>query len=166
MSVEINETRGFIMAKKSQSSEANGKTAAKTSDAVENTSAYFRAIFKKNPKLLTSRSNDELLKRWLADHPGETEVPKNVKANVSNLKSVLRSKGRKKAVKAVKVAVAAPVGTTPAPHPAPARTQLEKLEEQIDDCLTFARHLDREGLEDVILHLRKARNAVVWKMGS
>src|SRR4051794_37928307 len=51
---------------------------------------------------------DELLKRWLADHPGETEMPKNVKAILSNLKSVLRSKGRKKTAKAEKVAAALP----------------------------------------------------------
>jgi uncharacterized protein (UPF0147 family) len=129
----------------------------------DSVSGYFRKIFKESPKFLNSRSNDEMLKRWLADHPGETEVPKNVKSILSNLKSVLRSKGRKKAVKAAKVAATTPVGTTP--HPILAKTKLEKLEEQIDDCLTFARHLDREGLEDVILHLRKARNAVVWKMG-
>ena len=39
------------------------------------------------------------------------------------------------------------------------------LETQIDDCLTFARGLDKEGLAGVIAHLRDARNAVVWKLG-
>jgi hypothetical protein len=62
----------------------------------ETVTAYFRKVFAKNPKLLDSRSNDELLKRWLDDHPEQTEVPKNIKANLANLKSVLRSKGRKK----------------------------------------------------------------------
>jgi hypothetical protein len=42
---------------------------------------------------------------------------------------------------------------------------LEALEEQIDECLTFAKRLDREGLQDVIVLLRRARNAVVWKAG-
>jgi hypothetical protein len=43
--------------------------------------------------------------------------------------------------------------------------QLEALEEQIDDCLSAAKALDREGLGDVIGLLRRARNQVAWKMG-
>jgi hypothetical protein len=42
---------------------------------------------------------------------------------------------------------------------------LESLELVIDDCLTLARKMDREGLADVIGLLRQARNAVVWKLG-
>jgi hypothetical protein len=42
---------------------------------------------------------------------------------------------------------------------------LEQLGEQIDDCLTAAKVLDREGLEHVIRLLRQARNEVVWKLG-
>src|SRR4051812_20451687 len=57
---------------------------------------YFRAIFTENPKLLDSRSNEEMLNRWLADHPGETQVPGRIKAILSNLKSVLRKKRRNK----------------------------------------------------------------------
>ena len=41
----------------------------------------------------------------------------------------------------------------------------ESLEEQIDECLTLAKNLDREGLSSVINLLRRARNEVVWKMG-
>jgi ABC-type phosphate transport system substrate-binding protein len=47
----------------------------------------------------------------------------------------------------------------------PKTSVLETPEERIDDCLTAARHLDKDGLEDVIRLLRKARNAVVWKIG-
>jgi hypothetical protein len=36
----------------------------------------------------------------------------------------------------------------------------------LDNCLTDAKHLDREGLDDVIRMLRNARNAVVWKLGA
>jgi hypothetical protein len=36
---------------------------------------------------------------------------------------------------------------------------------QIDECLTMAKTLDRSGLEEVIHHLRRARNQVVWKQG-
>jgi hypothetical protein len=42
---------------------------------------------------------------------------------------------------------------------------LELLEEQIDDCLILAKHLDREGLDSVIKLLRRARNEVDWKVG-
>src|SRR6266446_5730109 len=62
----------------------------------ESTAGYFRNVFKENPAWLKERSNEKLLQRWLTDHPGETEVPKTVKANLANLKSVLRSKKRKR----------------------------------------------------------------------
>ncbi len=146
------------MAKKAQPSGAEQSKA----DG-ESIQGYFRRIFKEKPKLLRERSNAELLKRWLTDHPGETEVPGRVKSGLANLKSVLRSKGRKR--KAARAEAAGPLATVAAKRPAPPRTKLEKLEELIDDALIFARTLDREGLEDVILHLRKARTAVVWKMG-
>jgi hypothetical protein len=126
----------------------------------ESIQGYFRRIFQEKPRLLRERSNAELLRRWLADHPGEIEVPKQVKSGLANLKSVLRSKSRKRKARAE----GGPLATA-AKRPAPPRTKLEKLEELIDDALIFARTVDREGLEDVILHLRKARTAVVWKMG-
>jgi hypothetical protein len=133
----------------------------------ETTSGYFRRVFKENPTLLGSHSNAELFNHWLADHPGHAEVPKNVKGILFNLKSVLRKKRRKKvgAPKAVDHAVQAVVVAT---QPKPARIAakgLEALEEQIDDALTFARSLDRESLDEVIRLLRRARNAVVWKLG-
>jgi hypothetical protein len=130
----------------------------------ETVSGYFRKIFEENPKLLKGRSNEDLLKRWLADHPGQKEVPEKIKNNLANVKSVLRKKQRKKGGRppqseqtmAVVSEVAKPkVGTR----------GLEALEEQIDDCLGFAKQLDREGLEDVIGLLRRARNGVVWKSG-
>ena len=51
----------------------------------ESIQGYFRRIFHEKPKLLKERSNDELLARWLADHPSETEVPKRVKSGLANL---------------------------------------------------------------------------------
>ena len=42
---------------------------------------------------------------------------------------------------------------------------LGSLEERIDDVLAMAKNLGREGLEEVILYLRRARNEVVWKKG-
>src|SRR3954451_10379446 len=60
----------------------------------ESVAGYFRQVFKEQPQLLHETSNQKLLGRWLADHPGETEVPKAVKSNLANLKSVLRSQQR------------------------------------------------------------------------
>jgi hypothetical protein len=129
----------------------------------ETISGYFRKFFAENPKLLKERSNDELLRRWLADHPGHSEVPEKVKKNLANVKSVLRKKRRKKGGSppgaeptAVVGALAKPKSTT---------RGLETLEEQIDDCLSLAKRLDREGLGDVIALLRRARNGVVWMTG-
>jgi hypothetical protein len=126
----------------------------------ENISGYIRRVFKENPKWLETRSNDEILARWLKDHPGEKEVPERVKKNLSNVKSLLRNKLRKKAGKSKKE-------SQPAESTAPRKSVrgLETLEEQLDECLTLAKNLDREGLSSVINLLRRARNEVVWKMG-
>jgi hypothetical protein len=124
--------------------------------------AYFRRIFDENPKLLKVRSNQALLDRWMADHPGNTEVPKNVKVGLQNIKGVLRSQRRKR--KKAKADAAPPDALQPQ-RPAPKKNDLERLEEQIDECLIFARGLETEGLDSVISHLRRARNEVVWKLG-
>lgn len=132
----------------------------------ESVSGYFRAIFKANPKLLQGRSNQELLQRWLDDHPGEKVVPTGVKNSLSNLKSVLRKKRRQKKGKGMKPeqpAVTAPA--VEAPPPKTAIRGLETLEEQIDGCMTLAKNLDREALASVVQLLRRARNAVVWQQG-
>jgi hypothetical protein len=133
----------------------------------ESIQGYFRRLFKENPKLLKSRSNEELLQRWLDDHPGHTEVPKQVKTGLANLKSVLRSKQRqRKGEQAGEPPEESPASPAQQPvSPVAEGNPLESLEEQIDDCLTLARNLDRAGLESVINLLRRARNEVVWKVG-
>jgi hypothetical protein len=134
----------------------------------ESVAGYFRTILEANPKLLMGKSNEEILRRWLADHPDHTEVPKNVKASLSNIKSVLRSEkrkgGRPKQTEPALVLESATV-EVPAPEAEASDLALEHLEEQIDDCLMLARGMDRKGLEPVVLFLRKARNAVVWQLG-
>jgi hypothetical protein len=149
------------MAKKAKSDKQTG-VAAKQAAPAENSSAYFRRVFHENPKLLEGRSNEELLNRWLADHPGEKEVPRSVKNGLQNIKSILRSKKRKR--KAVTTAETAPVSKEP-PRPAPRKSHLEQLEEKIDGVLTLARSFEDESLESVVNHLRRARNEVVWKLG-
>jgi hypothetical protein len=146
---------------KGKSKTTNGAPAPQANG--ETVSGYFRKIFKENPRLLKERSNDELLRRWLADHPGHREVPQTVKNNLANVKSVLRKKMRKRGGRPKSEQLVAAVGEVA--RPKVAARGLEALEEQIDECLTFAKHLDREGLADVIGLLRRARNAVVWKAG-
>jgi hypothetical protein len=128
----------------------------------ESMSSYFRKVFDANPKLLDSRSNDELLERWLLDHPGRQAELGKVRANLANIKSVLRNKRRKR--RGRRKGAEAAAGTMPAPAKIATRS-LESLEERIDDCLSQAKAVDREGLASIIHHLRRARNEVVWKMG-
>jgi hypothetical protein len=130
-------------------------------------SGYFKAIFKENPGLVKSTSNEDIFARWLKDHPGEKEVPDRVKGILFNVKSKLRKKlGAKRgrpSNEAQPAVEGQPAEITPTRR-LPTRG-LESLEERIDDCLTLARSLDREGLEAVIHLLRKARNGVVVQQG-
>jgi hypothetical protein len=129
----------------------------------ESTSGYFRTIFEERPDLLQGQSNEELINRWMADHPGHTEKQlRKTKANLANLKSVLRKQARQgKGIGRGRPSAVAGMVATPSAR----RSPMEHLEEHIDECLTEARNLDREGLESIIKLLRRARNEVVWKMG-
>jgi hypothetical protein len=126
---------------------------------------YFRSIFKENPKLLKERSNEALLQRWLADHPGEKEVPDTVKKSLANTKSVLRKKaGKRGRPKQEEQPAQEATAVTPA-RPSQDTHRLEELEHQIDEVLHLAKHTDREGLAEVIRHLRAARNLLVMQVG-
>jgi hypothetical protein len=140
------------------------KTAPTGNTQGETTQGYFKRILKENPKLLKGRSNEELLRQWQEDHKGQ-EVTNSVKAGLQNAKSGLRSKRRKR--RAAKQRNGQPTeaaATYPLPKTAKPSHRLELLEEQIDDCLSLAKHLDREGLGEIIRLLRGARNKVVWTM--
>ena len=130
-------------------------------------SGYFKAVLKENPGLLKSSSNEDIFARWLKDHPGEKEVPDRVKGILFNVKSKLRKKRGAKRGRPSKEAQ--PTVEGQAAEIAPTRRLptrgLESLEGRIDDCLTLARSLDREGLEVVIHLLRRARNGVVVQQG-
>jgi len=143
---------------------SNGQPDPASDGAKETTAGYFRKIIQESPQLLNERSNKKLLQRWLKDHPGNPVVPKKVKANLANLKSVLRSKKRSRvAARAQKkhpLGQGLKVATVPTGD-----TQLEHLEHQIDECLILAKSLDRDALHSIITHLRQARNEVVWKIG-
>ncbi|MCX7702004.1 MAG: hypothetical protein N2039_14100 [Gemmataceae bacterium] len=141
---------------------------AKKQEGGESIQGYFRQILNENPKLLKQRSNEELYRRWLADHPDEKEVPERVKQGLANLKSLLRKRSRR--MKKVRVQsngheATAPVAltVTKAP-PRPSSANLFKLEAQIDEALLTARSMDPTGLDDVIKLLRSARNKVIVRL--
>ena len=115
--------------------------------------------------MLKERSNEAIYARWLADHPGNTTVPENVKNILQNLKSVLRKqkgkKGRRRQLEA-EAAERAPVQQA---RPKASGRTLEQLEGMIDECLYAARGLNAEGLEGAIGLLRQARNEVIRQGG-
>jgi hypothetical protein len=117
---------------------------------------YFRKIFREQPQLLGTRSNQEVIQQWLRDNPEHQAMPASVRNTLSNLKSMLRKKLR--GPKPQAEGLDAGSGRR-------ASSQLETLELHIDDALTLARTLDANGLESVIRLLRRARNEVVWKLG-
>ena len=137
---------------------ANGDVSARGGESL---SSYFHKIFAENPRWVRSRSNKALLKRWLADHPGETEMPPRVKASLFNVKSLLRRK-RQRRRRTEDAAAAAPERASMSRS---AVRDLQGLEENIDECLILARSIDRVSLETVINHLRRARNEVVLRAG-
>jgi hypothetical protein len=147
-----------------------GKAKSKEGPSV---AGYFRGVFKDRPEWLWEKSNDVILARYREDHGmgPNAAVKSNIKANLANLKSVLRKQSRKKkrAQSAAAHSAQPIMGAVAAPASPAARRlgngRLETLEELIDDCLTLAKHQDREGLHDVIQMLRRARNTVVWKLG-
>lgn len=135
-------------------------------DKAESTAAYWKRILLERPRLINSKRGNEVLREiWMTDHPGHAEVPANIIANLSNVKSLLRSKRHK----GKRVAAAAEQEETPAaaaPVKTPARQRaLAALEDRIDDCLMLARDLNRPDLATVIDRLRRARNEVVVQIG-
>jgi len=128
----------------------------------ESQSGYFRRIFGEHPEWLFEKSNEAVLARYRADHniPEGEDLAKNVRNNLANLKSVLRKQDRKAGGKRGR-----PPGGGKAASQTSGTKRLDTLEEQIDDCLTLAKTIDRERLEAVIKHLRSARNNVVWLTG-
>ncbi|HEV3256324.1 MAG TPA: hypothetical protein VG013_05535 [Gemmataceae bacterium] len=125
-------------------------------------SGYFRGVFEERPDLLDARNNAELLYRWLQDHPEAVSVPDKVKASLANIKSVLR---RNRCHQRGGGSTAEqPAEMTPQATRGPSAGLLS-LEESIDNSLSIAKKLNRQGLEGVIRLLRRARNEVVWEMG-
>ncbi len=122
----------------------------------ESVMGYFRQLFEQHPEWLKETKNAVILDQYRKDHqlPADGAVNGTIKQGLANAKSLLR-KGRKAAKRRVKAAVA---GMT-------AGKKMDRLADEIDDCLLLARSMDPASLHRVIEHLRTARNIVVWKMG-
>ena len=129
---------------------------AKKSGESGSSYSYFKNLFTRDPSWLKVKSNHAILAKYRSDHglAEDAALEKKVMNNLANLKSVMKSRSRKR--KAVKT------GMAPVARPG---NKLEALEIAIDSCLTSARLLDPDGLNEVIHHLRAARNKVVWKQG-
>lgn len=123
----------------------------------ENLSGWFRKVFAEKRAWLEGRSNEDVIALWEAQHPGQKFGSRERNA-CNNLKSVLRKKLRKRGRKAAEDGALVPAVRI-------SRANLELLEERIDECMSMARTLDREGLEKVAKLLRAARNEVVWRQG-
>jgi hypothetical protein len=137
---------------------------AKKLGGEESIQGYFRKLLDENPKLIKQRNNDELYRRWLADHPDQKEVPDRVKQGLANLKSLLRRRARRRQRAGASnghESTAPSIVVKPTARPI---NNLFRLEAQIDDALLTARSLDPQGLDDVIKLLRSARNKVIVRL--
>jgi hypothetical protein len=144
---------------------------AKSKEKSESASAYFKRLFEENPDWLGPGSNQAVVDRWQADHAGET-LTSNLKSIMSNVKSQMNKKlgrrGRRRRRRKAGVGAGAEAGVAPRPVTrtrAPLQA-LEDLESRLDECLAMARRQEEvEGFDNVIKHLRQARNSVVWAIG-
>jgi hypothetical protein len=125
-------------------------------------SSWFRKIFIAEPTLLDSTSNQEILDRWLAEHPKKRGVPNRIKQAMANVKSMLRQ--RRRDGLPLDPRAGGEVAVEPRRASRPPK-DLDALEVHIDEGLYLARSIDPIKLEKVISLLRQARNQVVWKMG-
>ncbi len=124
-------------------------------------SATFRKIFDDHPDWVESRSNDLVLSEFFKAHPGQVGNKKKIAANLANFKSNKR-RALRKSKRGRKPGQIAGAKTSPA---APRPRSLEQLEIHIDNSMRIAQNMANNELDDVIGHLRKARNLVVWKAG-
>jgi hypothetical protein len=134
---------------------------------LENPTGYFRKLLLQDPSLLKAGTNPELLRRWLADHPDQKRITRKVPVALSNAKTVMRKDLRKRRGRCPQVNQPAllTAGSNDRPSLKAFGRACMHLKEQIDDCLRFAKALDREALSDVIRLLRQARNRILCKQG-
>jgi hypothetical protein len=132
----------------------------------ESLSGYFRRQFEDHRDWLEAGTNTDVIAQWQQDNPSESYT-KKIGQTLANVKSQLRKKHglirRRKRRRGQPAATAAALA--PAKRPRTPIAVLERLEGLIDQCLSYARAQEIDGFEEVIKHLRHARNSVVWKLG-
>ncbi len=135
-------------------------------DSGESRSRIFTRYFTDQKDLLKQPGFDAIIEKYKAEFP-DREFTAQDRQIAANIKSKLRREfgiRRRRRRAAAAVGASTNAGTT-APRAPRTIGSLTTLEEQIDDCLMAAKRLDREGLDDVIRHLRRARNLIVVRLG-
>src|SRR5262245_33815617 len=136
----------------------------------ESKSQVFKRLYAENEHLLDVPGYDEVLQKYQALNPN-VDITKGIRGIAANIKSALnRKKGGKSRRGRRGRKRGRPAGTTKvmmaaAGSPRVGGGSLQTLEENIDDCLVFAKRIDSEGLRDVIGLLRRARNYVILHAG-
>lgn len=146
---------------------------ARTKSGGASKSQVFKRLYQENPQLLDVSGYDEVLQKYQALNP-DAEISKGIRGIAANIKSSLnrqagggkprrgrRGRKRGRPLGSTKAAAAAAAANTPRT----ASASLQTLEENIDDCLMFAKRIDAEELRDVIGLLRRARNYVILHAG-
>jgi hypothetical protein len=139
-------------------------TMAKTKEK-ESLSGYFRRQFEAHHDWLEAGTNADVIEQWKQDNSGQNYT-KKIGQTLANIKSQMRKKyglikrRRRRRGRPVEAGAEAAVKRPRTPV-----AVLERLEGLIDECLSYARSQTLEGFDEVINHLRRARNGVVWKLG-
>jgi hypothetical protein len=121
----------------------------------ESLSARFKQLFTEHPDWLDLEKNDLLFEHWR--QATGAAMDKRTRGVMANVKSRLRQSLRGGRVRP---------GRKPGAASRASVAELERLELMIDGCLARARELEAVNIEDVIKHLRLARNAIVLMFGN
>jgi hypothetical protein len=121
----------------------------------------FKDYIAANPQWLKTRSNDEAMAKFAAEHP-ELPVDKRVKQAMFNAKNYMKKghvgrRGRRARVAEINAAMASS---------APKTSALQLLENHVDESLAMARTIGKESLGKIIDHLHRARNMLVLMIES
>jgi hypothetical protein len=130
----------------------------------ESRSSIFTRYFTSQPDLLREAGFEAIVEMYKAEYPGrdftdkDRQIAANIKSKLRRKFKIARRRKRGRPPGSTAAAAAAPRAGRP-------NTSLAMLEDHIDESLMLAKRLDRDGLDDVIKHLRRARNLVVVRMG-
>jgi hypothetical protein len=127
-------------------------------------SSVFTRYFTENKELLKQPGFDRIAELYARDFP-DRQFGDKERQIAANIKSKLRKEFKIRRRRRRRAAAGAGDAASVAPRLTRGVGPLYHLEGQIDDCLAQARRLGREDLEDVVKHLRLARNLVIVRLG-